>query len=216
MRADLPRIYPITDQRLSRLSHTDQVKHMIRAGATVIQLREKHASPRAFFSDAAECVSIAHAANVKLIINDRVDIALALSADGVHLGQTDMPADAARTLLGDKAIIGLSTHKIDQVEQAIKMPIDYIAFGPVFPTRTKANAEAVAGLHLLRTASASVGSLPLVAIGGITRERIADVLAAGADALAVISLLFTPPANIAENLRTFSILANEAALRPWR
>src|SRR5213076_1396055 len=137
VRLTLPKIYPITDTNISGLSHHDQVKQLIEGGATLIQLREKRASPREFFQDAREVLRIERSAGLKLIINDRVDIALAIGADGVHLGQTDLPVEAARRLLGDRAIIGFSTHNLNQAEEAVRLPIDYLAFGPIFMTATK-------------------------------------------------------------------------------
>src|SRR5207248_9258098 len=146
----LPKIYPITDTSISGLSHRDQVKQLIEGGATLIQLREKRTSPREFFQDAREALSIARSAGVKLIINDRVDVALALGADGVHLGQTDMPVEAARRLLGERVIVGISTHNLEQAKLAANMPVDYVAFGPIFKTSTKENPDPIAGLEALR------------------------------------------------------------------
>ena len=207
----LPKIYPITDRTISGLSHSDQVKQLIEGGATLIQLREKALSPREFLQDAREALSIAHAAGVKLIINDRVDVAMAIGADGVHLGQTDMPVGAADRLLGDRAIIiGYSTHNLNQVEEALRLPIDYLAFGPIFPTETKENSDPVVGLDLLSEIKARAGSLPLIAIGGITNERVPAVLAAGADSVALISALFDKPGSIAENLKNLQRLAENS------
>src|SRR4026208_1885386 len=107
------KVYPITDVRLTGLSHPEQVSLLIAGGATLIQLREKHLSPREFFPQAQAAIKVARDHRVKIIINDRVDIALALKADGVHLGQDDMPPQAARRLLGREAIIGLSAHSLD-------------------------------------------------------------------------------------------------------
>jgi thiamine-phosphate pyrophosphorylase len=108
---ELPKIYPITDVRLSGLSHAEQVKRLIDGGARFIQLREKHASPKDFYESASEALKIARENRVKIVINDRVDIALALKADGVHLGQDDLPPAEARKILGEKAIIGRKTSR---------------------------------------------------------------------------------------------------------
>ncbi len=112
MSFELPKLYPITDRRLSCLSHAEQVARLCEGGARVVQLREKHLSPRAFYGEAEEALKVARARGAKLIINDRADIALALGADGVHLGQDDMPPEAARALLGGGAIISLSMHGV--------------------------------------------------------------------------------------------------------
>jgi thiamine-phosphate pyrophosphorylase len=197
---DLPKVYPITDTQLSGLSHAQQVARLIEGGATLIQLRDKHAAPREFYREAAAALQVARDHNARLIINDRVDIALALKADGVHLGQTDIPAGAARRLLGTEAIIGFSTHNIAQARLATALPVDYLAFGPVFPTLTKENPDPVAGLVALWEVGTIKGSLPLVAIGGITLANVHDVLKAGADAAAMIAELIADPAKIVENM----------------
>jgi thiamine-phosphate pyrophosphorylase len=196
---DLPKIYPITDRHLSGLSHAQQVARLIEGGASLIQLRDKDAAPREFYREAAAALQIARDHNARLIINDRVDIALALKADGVHLGQTDLPVEAARSLLGKDAIIGFSTHNLQQAKSATIMPVDYIAFGPVFQTSTKEDPDRVTGLSALREVRSIVGSLPLVAIGGITLASAVEVLRAGADALAMIAELLAEPMKIEEN-----------------
>ena len=119
-----------------------------------------------------------------------------------------MPLNAARQLLGPEAIIGYSTHNVDQVGEALALPIDYLAFGPIFPTRTKQNPDPVAGLDGLRAAKALAEELPLVAIGGIDLLSLNDVLSAGADSAAIISGILSPPQNIAANLRKMVASAN--------
>jgi len=205
VRLDLPKIYPITDTQLSRLTHAEQVARLIEGGASLIQLRDKISSPREFYRQAAAALQVAHHHGARLIINDRVDIALALKADGVHLGQTDFPVEAARHLLGKEAIIGFSTHNAEQARLAMALPVDYLALGPIFPTRSKDNPDPITGLTALEEVVTIKGCLPLVAIGGIKVENVLDVLRAGADAVAVISELLAYPDQIAEN--TSKILA---------
>jgi len=202
---ELPKLYPITDARVSNLSHAEQVARLSDGGASFIQLREKHQSPREFYLQAAAALHRARERGVRLIINDRVDIALALQADGVHLGQDDMPPHAARELLGKDAIIGYSTHNPEQVREALRLPIDYVAFGPIFSTSSKENPDAVVGLEGLHQVRHLVGRMPLVAIGGISLENARAVVAAGADAVACISLLLSNPAEIGR--QTAEILA---------
>jgi thiamine-phosphate pyrophosphorylase len=201
MRVKLPKLYPITDARLSGLTHAEQIKRLSDGGATLVQLREKHLSPREFYLAAAEAIDVARERKVRLIINDRVDIALALGADGVHLGQDDLPPEAARELLGEQFIIGYSTHTIEQASKAARLPVDYIAIGPVFNTSSKENPDAVVGLDGLRRVRQAVGPLPLVAIGGISLETAPEVIDAGADSIAVISLLLREPAKIEQQFR---------------
>ena len=202
----LPKLYPITDRRLSGLSHAEQAALLIEGGAAFIQLREKHLSPREFYAEAEEALKVARARGAKLIINDRADIALAIGADGVHLGQDDMPPEAARTLLGEAAVIGFSTHNVEQAVAAARLPVDYVAVGPVFATTSKEKPDPQVGLEGLRRVREAVGaSVRLVAIGGITRENARSVLAAGADSVALISALLSPkdPAEITRLTRRF-------------
>ena len=142
MAFELPKLYPITDRRLSGLSHAEQVARLCEGGARLVQLREKHLSPREFYREAEDALRVARGRGAKLIINDRADIALALGADGVHLGQDDMPPEAARALLGEGAIIGFSTHGLEQSVAAARLPVDYVAIGPVFATSSKENPVA--------------------------------------------------------------------------
>ena len=199
----LPKIYPITDVRLSKLSHAAQVEKLIAGGAKLIQLREKHASPREFYEFAAEALKIARRHDVKLIINDRVDIAFALKADGVHLGQNDLPPVEARKILGETAIIGFSTHNVEQAITAAKMPIDYLAVGPIFPTQTKENPDEIVGLSGIEKVRIAIGNFPLVAIGGINSGNLRDVLNAGADSAAIISDLLDSDEDISRRLKCF-------------
>jgi len=198
---ELPPIYPITDRRLSGLSHAELVRKFA-AGATLVQLRDKDATPREFFEHVRAAVAAGRELGVKVIVNDRVDIALAAGADGVHLGQDDLAPAAAREILGADAIIGSSTHTIEQAKRAVELPVDYIAFGPVFATSTKSDAETVVGLRLLAEVRKAIGEFPLVAIGGINTENIADILQNGADSAAVISALYA--GDVTENFRRLS------------
>lgn len=197
----LPQIYPITDARITSLSHAEQVEKLVDGGAEIIQLREKYASPKEFYESAKKALEIARRNNVKVIINDRVDIALALKADGVHLGQDDLPPEYARKILGRNAIIGFSTHNIEQAISAVGLPIDYLAIGPVFSTKTKENPEAVVGIDGIRKVREAVGNFPLVAIGGITSENILDVFSAGANSAAIISDLLSGGEKISEKMK---------------
>jgi thiamine-phosphate pyrophosphorylase len=197
----LPRFYPITDVRLSGFSHAEQVERLAAGGATLIQLREKTASPREFYTAALEAMKVARRLNVRIIINDRVDIAIATNADGVHLGQEDIPPDHARRLLGESRIVGFSTHNLKQAVEADGLPVDYVAIGPVFQTSTKENPDAVVGLEAIAATRRNT-SKPLVAIGGVTLLSAGSVIEAGADSVAVISDLFST-GDIAERAREF-------------
>jgi thiamine-phosphate pyrophosphorylase len=184
----LPRVYPITDIQISGLSHADQVRLLADGGATFVQLREKTLPAVNFYREAKAAAEIS---GVRIIINDRADVALAVKAAGVHLGQDDLPPEAARTLLGDEAIIGYSTHNIAQAQAAASLPVDYIAIGPIFRTTTKANPDPEVGLNGLRAVRNAIGDIPLVAIGGITPKNAAAVIDAGADSVAVVSGLLS-------------------------
>ncbi len=198
------RLYAITDTRLSGLSHAQQVAQLCDGGAQLIQLREKQYAPRIFYEAAMEAATAARDRGASLIINDRVDIALAVAADGVHLGQDDLNPEAARRILGPDAIIGLSTHNVAQARAGAGLPISYIAIGPIFPTSTKRDPEPAVGLEGLRRVREVIGNLPLVAIGGITTENAAPVVAAGADAVAIVGALFAGAhSSISANTKRF-------------
>src|ERR1044071_1709033 len=188
----LPRVYPITDVQLSVLSHAEQVRLLSLGGASLIQLREKRMAAVEFYEQA----KAAQQSGVQLIVNDRVDIALAIGASGVHLGQDDLPPEVARKLLGPQPIIGYSTHNTDQAISAIKLPIDYLAIGPIFSTNTKTDTAPVLGLEGLRAVRQAIGQFPLVAIGGITHANAREVIEAGADSVAVINALLSAPDQI--------------------
>ena len=197
----LPRVYPITDTRISGFSHAEQIELLADGGATLIQLRDKHASPQEFYEHAKAALEVANQRGVQLIINDRVDIALAIGAAGVHLGQDDLPPDAARRLLGEDAIIGYSTHSLSQIQQAAKLPVDYLAIGPVFATATKENPDPIVGLEGVRLAREVISRWPLVGIGGISQTNAPEVIVAGADSVALIHALLSDPERISANLQ---------------
>jgi thiamine-phosphate pyrophosphorylase len=165
----------------------DLARAFLDGGATVIQLRAKQVALAAFLELADEAVLLAHPYHARIIVNDRVDIALISAAAGVHVGQDDLPASAARRLLGEGAVVGLSTHMVAQVEHALREPISYVAVGPVFGTRSKDTGYAAVGLDLVESAARLAGELPVVAIGGITLENARSVIEAGAASVAVIS-----------------------------
>lgn len=204
MKFELPKIYPITDVYLTRLSHLEQVEKLVEGGAEMIQLRDKRAAPRDFYEAARAVMNFARAMRVKIIVNDRADIALAVRADGVHLGQNDLPPAEARKILGARAVIGFSTHSPEEAAAAAaRLPIDYVAVGAVFPTASKENPEAIVGTEGVAEARTAIGAMPLVAIGGIAPDNARRVLASGANSLAVIGSILRPADRIAENLRRF-------------
>ncbi|HKU74278.1 MAG TPA: thiamine phosphate synthase [Pyrinomonadaceae bacterium] len=198
----LPRVYALTDVQLSGRSHAEQVELLSLGGTSLVQLREKGMPALEFYEQAKAAVTVAERSGVQLIINDRVDVALAVGAHGVHLGQDDLPPVAARELLGANAIVGYSTHTVDQALAAVKLPIDYLAIGPIFQTTTKTDTSPVLGLEGLRVVRRAIGEFPLVAIGGITHANARDAIEAGADSVAVISALLADPHRITEMTRS--------------
>jgi thiamine-phosphate pyrophosphorylase len=197
-------LYLVTDRRLaSPRSLEDLVRAGLRGGVTAVQLREKECPTREFIDLARALKAILAPAGVPLIVNDRLDVALAACADGVHIGQSDMEYGDARRLLGPQAIIGLSVETPEQAERAASFDVDYLGVGPLFPTPTKTDAApawGIEGLGALRRASRHV----LVAIGGIHRENAGDVIRAGADGIAVVSAICSAqdPEQAARELRT--------------
>lgn len=171
----------------------ERVESAVAGGVTVVQLRDKERDDRTRFEVGRELRALCRQLGVAFLVNDRVDLALALKADGVHLGQGDLPVEVALQLIPKAMVVGLSTHRLAEVEaarQALYRP-DYLAFGPIFATRSKADAEPATGVALLAEAVRAADPLPVVAIGGIDRANKDQVFAAGAAGVAVISALLT-------------------------
>jgi len=186
MRYDL---YVITDETLSKgLSHAQIAERAVEGGADIIQLRDKKRCPRALLEVALEIREITEKAGVAFFVNDSVEVALASGADGVHLGQSDLPLRAARKLSHADFIIGVSAGCVEEAVQAAREGADYVALGPIFPTSSKSDAGPLCGLEMLKQTRKAV-SIPLVAIGGIGLNNVADVIEAGADGVATISAI---------------------------
>ena len=184
-------LFPIADAELAPRPAVEMAQAFIAAGTPLFELRAKRLSTGALVELARDVQAVAAGASGQLIINDRVDVAQLIGAAGVHLGQDDLPPATTRAQLGPEKLIGVSTHNLAQVDAAVRDGVaDYLAFGPIFPTRSKAQPDPVQGLDGLRAARARC-PLPLVAIGGIGPESVRDVLMAGADAVAVIGAVAT-------------------------
>jgi thiamine-phosphate pyrophosphorylase len=166
----------------------DLARAFLDGGARFLQLRAKSLSGAELLDTAAALVELAHRHGARVIVNDRADIARLTGADGVHVGQDDLPPAAVRSLAGEEAIVGLSTHTVEQLDRAVNEPVSYVAIGPVFGTSTKVTGHERVGLAMVREAArrTSARAIPLVAIGGITLESAPSVLAAGAASVAVI------------------------------
>ena len=182
------RLYPVVDTLGDAgASHVAFAAAVLAAGVRFFQLRVKNVPTGQFVEIARDVRALAHASGAQLIVNDRTDIVRLIDADGVHLGQSDLAVSSARRELGADKIIGLSTHNLEQALAAAREGVaDYIGFGPIFATTSKANPDPVQGLDGLRTVRRQV-HLPIVAIGGITAAHMSEVFAAGADAVAMIA-----------------------------
>jgi thiamine-phosphate pyrophosphorylase len=182
-------LYVITDrQQGGGRSLLTVVEAALRGGARAFQLREKDLSPRDLYPLALEMRQLTQAYGARLLINDRVDVALAVNADGVHLTTASLPASVARQLLGPDRLLGVSTHNLAEAQVAAQGGSDFLVFGPVFFTPSKAPYGQPVGLDALRAVRAAV-TLPILAIGGIKKANLDQVLAAGADGIAVISAI---------------------------
>jgi thiamine-phosphate pyrophosphorylase len=169
----------------------DLARAYLDGGATLLQIRAKQLASGPFLDLCDEVVRLAERYTAAVIVNDRADLAALTGAAGVHVGQADLPAHQARRLLGDRAIVGLSTHTLSQIEEATREPVSYIAVGPVFGTRTKDTGYSAVGVDLISAAARLAGSTPIIAIGGITLDNAASVMEAGASGVAVIGDLLT-------------------------
>jgi len=189
----IPPLYPLIDVEFCRARGLDPLTllgALLEGGARFVQLRDKDPSSGARLRLADAALALTRQAGARLIVNDRPDLARMAGADGVHVGQEDLPVEETRRVVGADAIIGLSTHDPAQVDQALTTGADYVAVGPIYGTATKDTGYTARGLDLIRYA-ASRSRVPIVAIGGITLSRAAETIAAGASSVAVISDLLT-------------------------
>jgi thiamine-phosphate pyrophosphorylase len=201
------RLYALIDPAIPGGRTLIELARRIAGSATLVQLRDKHASTRVMVEEARALRAVLEPNNIPLLVNDRVDVALAAEADGVHIGQDDMAPDDARLLLGRSAIIGLSIKTVEQAKVAPLDFLDYVAIGGVYGTTSKANTAAPIGIDGLRAIVQIIRArdphYPICAIAGINSGNVADVIAAGADGVAVISALSLAPdpAGAAKDLR---------------
>lgn len=186
MRLVLPRLYVILDAALINSPETACAESLAEAGVRLLQYRNKSASSRQFLESSRQLAETLVPRGVTFVVNDRPDVAFLAGASGIHVGQNDLGVDQARAVAGPNKLVGVSTHNLEQFECATATSADYIAVGPIFSTSSKANPDAVVGLDFLRKVR-TLTDKPLVAIGGITLERAAAAIEAGADSVAVIS-----------------------------
>ena len=186
MRLVLPRLYVILDAGMLTEPAGITAQKLMHAGVKLLQYRAKNATPRELFEESRALADSARRSDCTFIVNDRPDVAYLARASGVHVGQDDLDVEQVRSVIGPDRWVGVSTHTSEQFQDAAATSADYIAVGPIFQTRSKANPDPVVGTELLRRVR-SLTEKPIVAIGGITLDRAADVLAAGADSVAVIS-----------------------------
>jgi thiamine-phosphate pyrophosphorylase len=207
-----PNLYAILDTSLLTTAELALAETLARSGVELMQYRSKNAPSRDYYEMSRKLSTTLKKSGVRFIVNDRPDVALLTGAGGVHVGQEDLGVEEAREICGKERWVGISTHTFEQVAAADRTSADYIAFGPVFPTTTKQNPDAVVGTELLRRVR-QMTRKPIVAIGGITVERAAEVYAAGADSVAVARDLICD-ANPGERARQyFEVAASKASRR---
>ena len=204
-------LYLVTDRGLSRGRPTlEIISAAVNGGATIVQLREKDCSTREFIEQALAIKEFLTDHGVPLIINDRVDVAQAVKADGVHLGQTDMPLEVAKKIVGDSMIIGISAESLQNAIEAEKGGADYLGVSPIYATPTKTDTAPPLGLEGLREIRRAV-SLPLVGIGGLNPGNAAEVIRSGADGVAVVSAIVAAddPQTAADELKQIILRAQQ-------
>lgn len=181
-------LYLCTDRHTNgKLDFLQTVEQALQGGCSVVQLREKECATREFYQRAADVKALTDQYNIPLIINDRIDVCMAVNADGVHLGQEDMPVKEARKILGDEKIIGVSAHNLEEALQAWKEGADYLGVGAIFGTKTKKNTVDTS-VEILREICLQV-PIPVVAIGGISIENVVQLKHTGIDGVAVVSAI---------------------------
>ena len=204
-------LYFITDSKLTRKTILEDVKSAIRAGVKIIQYREKGESTQDMIKEAKEIGELCKKNKVLFIINDRVDIVLAVDADGVHLGNKDMTYSIARKILGTKKIIGLTVHNVREAVEAERIGADYVGVSPIFETKTKLDAGRPAGLKLIKDVKKAI-KIPFVAIGGINENNIGSVIEAGARSVAAISAIVTKD-NVEKECKKFREVITDDSIK---
>lgn len=194
--------YFITDAKLSKAGNLIDAENAVRSGVEIIQYREKTVSTKDMYDEALKLRQICK--NTIFIVNDRIDMALAVNADGVHLGQDDMPYDIARSIMGKDKIIGVTVHSIDEAIDAFRKGANYLGISPVFSTKTKKDAGAPCGLELIRQIRKTV-SIPMFGIGGINLNNTKQVIEAGASGVCAISAVISKD-NVCDEIRKFQNL----------
>jgi thiamine-phosphate pyrophosphorylase len=212
MRLVLPRLYVILDSALLKHSPRESAEELATAGVRLLQFRSKTASARELLKISSELVSCLAPNEASLIVNDRPDVAALAGARGVHMGQDDLAPEQARAVVGTEMIVGVSTHNLEQFQRAVETSADYVAIGPIFATKSKANPDPVVGLDFIRRVR-PLTSKPIVAIGGITLDTAKSVIEAGADCVAVISDIVCAPSPVERAKQYLEVLdaANHAA-----
>ena len=214
MRLVLPKLYVILDAALTTLPETNCALSLAEAGVRLLQYRNKAASARQLLESSRALAQLLIPQGVSFFVNDRPDVAYLAGASGVHVGQEDLDAQAARRVMGPDKLVGVSTHNLEQFERAAASSADYIAVGPIFSTSSKANPDPVVGLDFLRRVRALTDK-PMVAIGGITVERASQAIEAGADSVAVMSGILAdrnPGQRARQYLQTLEAARHAAAV----
>ena len=194
--------YFITDSSLSRAGNISDINNALAAGVSVVQYREKHKTTKEMYEEALLLRRICK--KIIFLVNDRLDIALSVNSDGVHLGRHDLPYVSARKLLGENKIIGLTVHTLDEAIEAQKMGADYVGVSPIFSTRTKPDAGNPVGLKLISRIKQKI-SIPVIAVGGINLSNASQVIRAKADGLCAISDVITK-LNVKVEIKKFQVL----------
>ncbi len=188
----LPRLYVILDAALLTVPEKECAEELVAAGVRLLQYRNKRASARELFDSARQLSSLLIPQGITFVVNDRADVVSAAEASGVHVGQEDLEAEAARAVVGSNKLVGVSTHNMEQFQRAAASSADYIAVGPIFATGTKSNPDPVVGAQFIQKVR-PLTDKPIVAIGGITLERAPEIIESGADSVAVISDILGAP-----------------------
>jgi thiamine-phosphate pyrophosphorylase len=210
MRIVLPRLYVILDSALLKKTPRESAEEFAQAGVRLMQYRAKTASARELLRTSRALVECVGPYGVSVIVNDRPDVAALAGARGVHVGQDDLEPDQARAVVGAQMLVGVSTHTVEQSQRAAATSADYIAVGPIFSTKSKANPDPVVGQELIRRVR-PLTQKPIVAIGGITLETAEQVIEAGADCVAVISDILHAPDPVERSRRYLHLLGQTDA-----